>query len=189
MPKFQNLGVSITSRNIPWFMFDITNRQLITTRYIPSDISDTKSIIFTETPIPGLNYQPIMPGGGANRKIGFTLPLIYRNPILGDVALVKQFEMLRNRNRLGLPWGSSQLQFDSNPKVLYNWGVGSVPLVYYVTKCDMSHKQGWTNIMGNPQYTEIEIELTLDESDKLYQMEEAFRMIESVLGMAQGLIG
>jgi hypothetical protein len=174
--------------HIPWFMFDLTNQQLITTRYIPGDISDIKSIIYTETPIPGLNYQPVSPGGGGNRKISFTLPLIYKTASVGDLGLLKQFDMLRNRSKISLPWGTPQMQFDSTPQALYNWGIGSVPLVYWVTKCDEVHKTGWVNQFGNPQYSEIEIELVLDESNPLYLLEEAYRMASAVLGMAQGLL-
>jgi hypothetical protein len=173
--------------HIPWFMYDLTNKQLITTRYIPSDISDVKSMVFTETPIPGLNYQPFMPGGGGNRKISFTMPLIYKSIATGDVGLLKLFDALRNRSSIGSVFGGGSYQFDANPKVLYFWGTGSIPLVYWVTKCDASHKQGWVNAFGQPQYSEIDIELTLDERDPLYKGEELFRSVMGLVGMVQGV--
>ena len=89
LPKF--------AYNLPWFMFDIGNKQLITSATIPSNISDSKDIVLSETPIPGLNFQPVTYGGGGNRKISFTLPLIKRNNSVGNVLLLKQFEKMEQR--------------------------------------------------------------------------------------------
>lgn len=166
--------------NIPWFMYDIDNVQLIISKFTPSDMKDTKSIVYTETPIPGLNYQPVSYGGGGNRKLNFTLPLIKRNNTVGNVLLLKQFDNLRNQatGLLGIFSG----QFKPNPQVLFYYGTGSVPLVYFVTKCDATHKAGWVNETGQPQYSEIEIELLLDETNPLYMAEEVFRKISSISG-------
>lgn len=167
--------------NIPFFMFDIDNYQLITSLTIPTDIRDTKQIVYTEVPIPGMNFQPVMVGGAGNRKISFTLPIVRRNNNLGNVMMLKQFEMLRNQvNPLG---GIIKVgQFTSFPKVIYNYGIGSIPLLYYVVKCDATHKQGWTNAAGNPQYSELEIELWLDENNFLYKGEEMYRRLQSIVG-------
>ena len=187
--KVGNAIVQATKRiHIPWFMFDLTNNQLITTRYIPSDISDTKSIIFTETPVPGLNYQPVMPGGGGNRKISFSLPLIYKNDSIGNVPMLKLFDMLRNRDS-GPLGGARSAKFDANPKVLYFWGTGSIPQEYWVAKCDATHKQGWVNSLGMPMYSEVDIELILDEQAEIYKAEAVYRKVSALLGMAQGAAG
>ncbi len=171
--------------NVPFYMFDIDNYQLITVPTIPGDIKDVKQIVYTEVPIPGMNFQPIMPGGGGNRKISFTLPLVKRNNNMGNIAILKQFDMLRNQvSPLG---GLIKVgQFTSFPRVIFNYGIGSIPLIYYVTKCDATHKQGWTNALGNPQYSELEIELWLDENNFMYKGEEVFRRLQSVAGMSIG---
>lgn len=179
-----NLDIPKYSSNVPFFMLDISNKQLITTVTIPSDISDTKDIILSETPIPGLNFSPITPGGTGNRKISFTLPLIKRNNTVGNVLMLKQFDTLR-QNSAGLTRITPD-QFDSTPRVLYYYGIGSVPLVYWVKKCDALHKQGWTNGMGMPQYSELSIELWLDETNPLYIAEEVFRKLSSLAGMVYG---
>lgn len=166
--------------NLPWFMFDIFNKQLITSTVIPTDIADKKDILLTETPIPGLNYAPIQPSGGGNRKLTFTLPLIKRNNTIGNVLLLKQYDVLRNQ-ATGLLNIFTQ-QFTPTPKVLYYWGTGSVPLIYWVKRCDATHKRGWINQLGQPQYSEIEFELWLDEADPLYQAEEVFRKVSSLTG-------
>ena len=166
--------------NLPWFIFDIVNFQLITSPISPSDINDQKDIILSETPIPGLNYSPIQYAGGGNRKISFTLPLIKRNNTVGNVLLLKQFDQLRNQSAGLLDVFTGQ--FTPNPQVLYYWGLGSVPLVYYVSKCNFTHKQNWTNQVGNPQNTDLEMELILDETNPIYRAEELFRKVSSLSG-------
>jgi len=160
--------------HISWFMFDIANAQLITSPWcIPGDIHDVKEIVLVENPIPGLNYRPIAYGGGGNRKLAFTLPLIKRDPFIGNLAILKQFDMLRNQAQ-----GITQIfsgQFIPTPQVLYNWGTGSTPQIYWVKKCDPANKQGWVNRAGYPMYSEIDFELWLDESNPMYMMEEVFR--------------
>ena len=181
-----NLNVQNLQFKLPWFMFDLDNKQLITTKHIPGDISDTKQIIFAETPVPGLPYSPVSYSGMGNRKISFTLPLIGRNNTVGNVPQLKQFDNLRHEvvGFLGI-FGKGQ--FIRNPKVLYYWGVGSVPLVYYVSKCDFAHKGQMMNNLANPRWTDMSVELTLDEEHAVNKMEDAYRKIMSVVGMAQGI--
>jgi hypothetical protein len=171
---------------VPWFMYDLANGILITTRMIPESIRDTKTIILTEVPVPGMNYQPVIAGGGGNRKIGFTIPLVRRDPVMGNVTVLKAFENLRNQVQSLLP--IPQKQFNPGPKVLYFWGTGSIPLVYIVAAVNFTHRGDQVNSMGLPQYTDIEVELILDESDPRYKMEEQFRMASSYMGMGQQVI-
>jgi hypothetical protein len=168
--------------NIPFFLLDIDNMQLITVPTIPSDISDVKSIIYSEVPVPGMNFQPVQIGGAGNRKLSFTLPLIRRNNSYGNVLLLKQFDMLRNQKQAFYSLIQTG-QFTGFPKVLFYWGTGSIPMIYYVAKCDALHKHGWTNSLGQPQYTEIAMELWLDENNPVYKGEQVFRKLMSVIGM------
>ena len=181
-----NLSISKMRFHVPFYIFDITNFQLITSTTIPSDIKDVKNVVYTEVPIPGMNYQPVMVGGGGNRKISFTLPLIKRNNTVGNVLMLKQFDMLRNQplNLLSL----MSAQFSPFPKVLFNWGIGSIPMIYFVAKADATHKQGWVNEFGMPQYSEIEMELWLDEDNLLYKAEQIFRTLAAYTGMVMGII-
>lgn len=183
-----NLKKPFSTLNLPWFMFDIYNLQLITTLTIPSDIQDSKEIVLSETPIAGLAFNPINQGGMGNRKVSFTLPLIKRNNSVGNVLLLKQFENLRNQafgiNPVNIFRASTR--FTPNPKVLFYWGTGSgVPLEWYVKKCDFVHKSSFTNRFGYTQYSEISFELWLDETSFLYKAEEVYRKIASYVGMVQ----
>jgi hypothetical protein len=182
-----SLNINNLQFKLPWFLYDIDNVQLITTKHIPVEISDNKSIIFSETPVPGLPYSPVSYSGIGNRKLAFTLPLIGRNNTIGNVGTLKQFDNLRHEvvGFLGI-FGKGQ--FTRNPKVLYYWGIGSVPLVYYVSKCDFSHNSLMTNNFANPKYTNVSIELILDEEDPVNKMEEAYRKIMSLVGETEGLI-
>ena len=170
--------------NLPWFLFDMDNKQLITTPTIPEEIKDEKDIVLSEISIPGLNYSPIMPGGAGNRKISFQLKLIKRNNTFGNVLMLKQFDLLR-QNAAGL-MGVFSEQFETTPKVLYMWGTGSIPLVYYVKKCNFVSRGDMVNEMAQPQHTIIDMELWLDETHPLYKGEEVFRKLSSLAGMAVG---
>jgi hypothetical protein len=170
-------------KNLPWFLFDLANYQLITTITIPEgEIKDDKSIILAETPIPGRNFQPITPGGNGNRKISFTIPILRRNGVYGDVLIVKQFDALRNQSAGFFNKIKPAGQFTPNPKVLYFWGIGSVPLVYFVSKCSMRHVSSMVTAGAMPQLTYIDMELILDETHPLYKGEEMFRVYGGVLG-------
>lgn len=181
-----NYGVPKFAGNVPFFMLDITNYQLITSLTVPGDISDTKDIVLGEIPIPGLNYQPVMPGGGGNRKISFDLMLIKRNNTIGNLFLLKQFDMLRNQAVSLLSFTPGQ--FAPYPQVLFYYGVGSIPLLYYVKKADMVHKAGMVNALGFPQVSTVSMELILNENSLLYKGEEIFRKVSAAVGMVMGLV-
>lgn len=168
--------------SLPWFMLDLTNSQIITSQTVPGDIKDTKEIFLTEVPIPGLNYSPIQPSGNGNRKISFTLPLIKRNNTIGNSLLLQQFHVLRNQATGLLNIFSNQ--FNPNPKVLYFWGTGSLPLEYWVSRCNFTNKKQWVNQVGQPQYSEVEIELILDENSTLYKAEELYRKVSALTASA-----
>lgn len=168
---------------VPWFMFDIDNKTLITSKPIPTgNISDVKSIVLTEQPVPGLGYEPISTGGFGNRKISFTIPLINRNKTIGNTLLLKQLDLLRHAVGEDFFSLSSQGQFARGPQVLYSWGTGSIPLVYFVSKCDFQHRTSLVNDIGFPGWTDCQIELILDQENPLYKVEEAFRKISAIAG-------
>lgn len=173
--------------NVPFYILDVDNFQMITSQIcIPGDISDSKDIILAETAIPGLNFQPIAYGGGGNRKISFQIPLINRNNNVGNLTILKQFEQLRNQKT-----GFTKLfsgQFTPNPKVLFQWGTGSTPQLYYVKKCDFVHKEGFINQAGYPQYTLIQLELLLDEASPMYMMEEVYRKASALAGTGMSVM-
>jgi len=173
---------------LPWFIFDLNNAQLITSKYIPKEIGDTKGIVYAETPVYGLPYSPVNFSGMGNRKLIFTLPVIDINNTVGNLLLLKQLEMLRHPSG-GLLGIFGNKQFIRNPKVLYWWGVGSLPLVYFVTKCDMRHRSELTNQLGQPTYTDVEFELTLDEEDPTNIMEEAYRKAVALTGQVVNTYG
>jgi len=179
MPLF---NVPKYSFNLPFFMFDLTNFQLITSKIIPGDISDTKSVILTEQAIPGLGYNPVSQGGMGNRHISFEIPLIKRNNTIGNVLILKQWETLRNKGFGIQNIFKLQGQFTPNPKVLFNWGIGSVPLVWYVKDIGITHRSDMVNELGNPTMSSIKVELILDEEDIVNVAETVFRKISAYSG-------
>lgn len=168
---------------VPFYLFVIDARLLITSPIVPNDISDSKNIVYAETGIPGLPYSPVSSGGFGNRKISFSLQIIKRNNIEGNSLLVKLYEILRNpAANIQDVFLQGSNQFVQNPKVLYNYGIGSVPLVWYVTKCDFVHNGRYTNAIGNPQFTTVNLELTLDETDPTNDVEKVFRQFAAITG-------
>jgi hypothetical protein len=170
---------------VPFFMYDLANRQLITSPTIPGDITDSKDIVLTETPIPGLNYAPVMPSGGGNRKLSFTLPLVKRDEMLGNSILLGQFMALRNQPVGGMRRRLAPGQFSGSSKVLYYWGTHNpVPLVYWVASIKVTNRRGWVNSRGLPQVSDIDVELILDETHPLYLAEQEFMRMAVTLGPA-----
>lgn len=177
--------------NLPWYMYDMSNNILITTPSgsIPGDISDNKDIVLSEIAIPGMSYQPVQSGGMGNRKISFNLIVIKRDSIEGNKKIIAQFENLRNSTSSLATIFNSTSQFQANPKVLYAWGVGSIPLVWYVSKCNFVHKQYWHNSFGVPQLTEVNIELLLDEKNPINRVEDAYRKLSAYAGITENFLG
>lgn len=179
-----NLSVPNFGYSTPWFMFDLANKQLITSVIIPeSDIADTKEVVLTEQPIPGQDFSPVNSGGMGNRKLSFTLPVVKRNNTAGNILILRQFENLRER-AFGFNF-RPQDQFTPNPKVLYGYGVNAVPLIYFVKKCDFRHRQGMTNNLGNPTFTYVDFELWLDEANRYNRQQALVRKVGSLVGMVE----
>ena len=176
--------------NLPWFIYDLTNLQLITSPVVPGDIADSKEIVLAEIQVPGLNYSPVFPAGNRNRKVSFQLQLVKRNNTVGNMMLLAQFANLRNAASGPLDLFQPAGQFQPNPKVLYYWGLGSPPLEWFVSKLSMTHKgEGWVNAMGNPMLSTVDIELTLDERSPLSRMEEMYRRTAALTGEITGVAG
>ena len=172
--------------HVPWFLVNLKDFQVITAPTIPEDISDQKGIVLAEQQVPGMNYQPILPGGGENRKISFRLRIVRFDPVIGNITLLNQFRNLRNRQTGRFGWTSAR--FAPMPKVLYYWGTGSVPQEYWVSRCDATHREKWVNEFGSPQVSDIDLELILDEESPIYEAEELFRATTGIFGEAvQGL--
>lgn len=174
-------------RIIPWYMYIIDANLLITSHTIPGDITDNKNILFAETTIPGLDYAPVSSGGFSNRKISFSLIVVQRQSLAGNTNLLKLYEILRNPTNTLADIFSQSSQFTQNPKVIYNYGIGSAPLVWYVSKCNFTHQGQYTNAIGDPQFTNVQIELTLDEKDGTNQIEKVYRQFAALVGSAESI--
>jgi len=182
-----NVNIPGLDLNIGWFMFDIDNLQLITNKYIPSEINDNKSIFYVETEVPGLSYSPVAFSGMGNRKLSFSFSIIEKNNSIGNLIILSQMKQLR-QPKTGLLGVLGDEQFKSNPRVLYSWGTGSIPLVYYVSKCDFVHKSNMTNQVGSPQNSEVQIELILDEPNVLNQVENTISSLTSKLATVNNVV-
>lgn len=172
----------------PWFIFDETNEQLITSPTIPMTVEDRKSVIFAQSAVAGLNYTPLNPAMNGNNIVSFTIPILNRRGSQGNMPVLAGLEELRNQaTGFTNPFDNRTGQFLRNPTVIYYWGTHRPPLRYKVLNCGFSHQSSLSNQLGGSQYTLVDIELALDEGNGLYKMYELERHIAAKLGMIQGI--
>lgn len=170
---------------VPFFIMDLGNYELITLPNVPLEVSSSKAVKWNNTQVPGLSYEPAQFGNMEAQRISFSIKVANRNPIWGNVPILKQFEKLRTpvEGLASLIFGNVS---NANPEVLFWYGTGNtIPLIYRVLKCDFSHVA--FNSLGYPTVTDISIDLMLKEDNVLYECEKVARMVLSVLGMADSI--
>lgn len=179
-----SLNIGSFGAKANWWMFDIDNKQLISLTTAPRSVSNTQSIKYTNLSVPGLDYEPSNYSGLGNPKISFSIQAIARNDILGNQTLIKQFENLRKPSTGLTSFFAKKESFVPNPRVLIQYGTGSsVPLVYFVKKCDMVHSL-WT-ALGYPKVTDIALDLELDGTHPINVAETVASKAGSLVGMLQ----
>lgn len=173
------------SFRLPFFMVDEGNYEVIVLPNVPLTIQSSKPINWADTEVPGMPFQAKQFSSFGAMELSFSIKLANRNPIWGNLPILKQFEKLRTPVE-----GIFTLIFNqpnnANPKVLFWYGAGTMlPLTYYVTECEFEHEA--FNQMGFPTITNIDISLTLDEDSYLYDAERISRMVLSMTGMADSI--
>ena len=167
-----------------WFMFDLSNKQLISLTTAPETVSDTKGTATVEVSVPGGAYKPVLFSSLENKKIAFTIRVIARNQVLGNQVYIQQFDALRHPQVGLFSIFADKTAFTPNPKVLYHYGTGTaVPLVYFVS---IAMEHSLFNNWGYPQITDVTVELILDEDNLINQAETVTRKIAMIAGTVQG---
>lgn len=148
--------------------------RIFTSRIIPETVSSNKGINYTEKSIPGGHTGIMQYSNMSATEIGFSVTFADFNSTRGVVATQKFFEILRTpeESRLG-SIASAYIPFMPNPKVLYMYGTGSLPMQYFVTKCDFDLEE--FNSLSFPQVIKVSMTLRLDESGPLYELERKFK--------------
>lgn len=180
MPKYSARNLNY----VPWFIFSIDTGDLIISKTIPDSVSDVKPITRPGTQIPGGDSEVSKFGSIGSRRISFSIRFAKFNSGLGVAPTVKALENLRNPTPPLLGFGTPD-PFTSNPEVIYWHGTGSLPLQYFVNRCDFTHS--YPNRLGNPQVTDASIELILNEGGDLVFAEELYRQVTAKLSYAQSL--
>lgn len=170
---------------LPWYMIDLDNFQLYVSELVPEDIKDEKNVILTESPIPGLGYQPISPGGNSNRIVNFTLPIYSTEVFVGNSLLLRYFKQIRSPIA---PLFQKPEQHQRSPKVLYNFGLGDPPMVFYAKNCSISSKGSMVNEFGNPELSYVDISLLYDPEHEINIIEEQYSQALSSMGSIQSLL-
>ncbi len=152
----------------------------IISKSVPESVSDKKTINWGATQIPGGHTAIPKFGSFGARTISFNIKLVEKNSQRGLSNQLKALEALRypaitggfgvitdKDNGLHKP-------FTPNPKVLYMYGTGTLLMSYYVMKCDWDLTK--FNKYGFPQVADVSIELTMEETGILYQVESGYRL-------------
>lgn len=170
-----NTGTRFNARipkKIPWFINIYGTAFTLASRNVPDSISSQKAINRVDQQIPGGGTSISKFGNITAEKINFSVKLASFNNELGVSDQVRFFDMLRT------PYSNAygeQRPFVSNPKVVYWYGNGKLPMLYYVGKCDYTLSK-W-NIYGQPQVMSVSLELILDEDSDVYKAETIIRQI------------
>lgn len=166
----------------------IGGSNVLSSNIIPEQITFNKPINYSQKAIPGGRTSiPEFNNFGAT-TVSFTVTHVNVNSEFGVVGVQKFFESLRQpeerydsgTSALGTLVGNSP-PFIANPKVIYFYGTGSVPMVYFVTKVDFT--LGRFNRNSFPQAITVGIDLVLDENGALYNAESAFRLSVNKLNL------
>lgn len=175
-------------RRMPWQM-ETENGVIIISPTIPLTITDRKPIVFAASNIPGINFTPLTPAMNGNANVAFTLPIIDRKDPLGNQAKMAQFEALRNKKRDIKSLFTRGARFDGNPQVLYYWGTHRPPLWWWVRKCDFTHTATLRTPAGLSQYSMVDVELELDEENKLFRAWEMEQSVAELQASGQNIAG
>lgn len=179
----------IDLKGLPWFLIIPEFGLTITSPTIPTSISDNKKIIYSEVPVIGKNYKQKIGVRNENRILTMTLPIINRKTLAGNSNILQAFELLRNSDTPSISnllssFSGSQL-FQRVPQVIYSWGTHSTPMYYFVNNVSFEHKSDMTNIAGFSQFTNVTLELELDEDSLLYKMSTISRRVQAIAGLAE----
>lgn len=193
-------------KSVPWFIVELgsntsglgsfefgfgNNLNIITNKSIPESTSSSRALNYSEVQIPGGGTAIPKFGSIGAKHIGFSLKVVNFNKKLGVVPKVAAFERLRTpavgalTEIVNTVTGSRDAPFTPNPRVLYYYGTGSFPMIYFVTKCDLV--LSYPNYRGNPQVAEVTMELIMDESSKLYHVERAYKQLMGRIGAFQSI--
>lgn len=154
----------------------------IISKSVPESIKDSKKINMGSTQIPGGHTSIPKFGSFDARKISFSFKLIEKNQVRGLSNQLKALDVLRypnmaGGNMLGVvsdPKYGLFKPFTPPPKVLYMYGVGTLLLSYYVESCDIELTK--MNKYGFPQVADINMSLIMEETNKLFQVEQGYRL-------------
>ena len=171
---------------IPWFILNVESKELIVLPNVPMEITSTKDAKYTQTAVPGASADSIQFAGLGATKLSFSIILLKKDPIVGNMPTLKQFENLRVP-KFSVVDGLIPPANNKPPAIWFWYGSGmTAPQEYHVSKMEFRHKM--YNRMGFPQHTDINVELIMNEHTKFYTFEKYSRAVLSTLGTIESLV-
>lgn len=209
MPDFSSLIPKVSSpsvKNIPFFIAimggaSLASLTFITMKTIPTGVSDTKEINWSEIQIPGGHTASSRFGSFGPNNISFNLKVADFNDKLGVTSLTSALSNLRRptkrrmnisykTGKFGLPTSYTTLTpfepFTPPPHVvMWHSMIANIPLLYEVKKCDFDTSK--PNRWGRPQVVNISFSFSLVEDGLLYQMEVLAAQVAGIVNTAKNL--
>ncbi len=168
-------------KNVPFFLIiaggvdqaGLASSSIITTQSVPTSVSDTKEINWSEIQIPGGHTSSTRFGSFGNNTIAFSLKVADFNNKLGVTSMTSALSNLRRpTSSFDVAAKSFFKPFVPPPKVImWHSAISTVPLFYIVKKCDFDTSN--PNILGRPQVVTISFQFILHEDGALYRAEVA----------------
>jgi len=164
-------------------------------QYNPEEVKTQKPLTWYMAPNIGGSSQESYFAGFQNREISLTLKFIYKKDRFGIREEIEYFKSL-GEPAPGILEIASSIFGNENyppPKVLYQFGVSLIPLVYEVAESPQItigqfKSDGIEGIIGIPTVAEVGLKLRLDESHILNKAEKIAKQVAVLTGSADSII-
>ncbi len=209
MPDFSSVIPKVSTRkikNVPFFIaimgdWSLASLSFITTKTIPTNVSDTKEINWSEIQIPGGHTSSSRFGSFGTNTINFNLKVADYNDKLGVTSLTSALSNLRRptTSRQNFEYESTVnsassktpagafAPFTPPPQVImWHSMIATTPLFYNVKKCDFD--TSYPNRWGRPQLVSIQFSFSLEEDGLLYRMEVLAAQVAGIANTVKGLM-
>jgi len=180
----------------------MASTRLFTSLSVPESVATSKKINIDRQAIPGGSTAVPQFGNFGETTIKFSLKLARMNREMGVTPDIQFFESLRRpafslydtfapaASLAGSTPSSVSKPFQPNPKVIYFYGTGMLPMNYVVSDVEIVNRA--FNEIGNPQVSEITMQLDLDEDGPLFALEMQymqFTVALKTLGLYKAFVG
>lgn len=160
-------------------------------RFNPTEVESSKKINYFVAPNIGGAFHEKFFTGFDNRVVSFTLVCIDKENPLGVMPEIAYFEQLSEPDPgiLGISGSFFGNENYPPPKVLFQFGVSMVPLVWYVDdapiKRSMFYDDPTRGVIGIPKRMDVTLTLSLDENSILFKSNQIAKRASAIAAAVQ----